>query len=66
MSSYYGYKPVSPGKSEDRRMQKENLRGIGTYCIIVRFADCPLCGSKSLRKNISGKLYCGQCKKVIA
>lgn len=29
------------------------------------FKACPVCGCKSLRKNISGKHYCGVCKRVI-
>jgi len=63
--SYYGY-ISGAGVRYDRLIQKDNLLCIGSYCLIVRFAECPLCGSLSLRKNISGKLYCGQCKKVIS
>jgi hypothetical protein len=66
MVSYYGYKLVSSGQLDDRRLQKANRLCVGSDCRTVEFADCPLCGSKSLRKNISGKLYCGQCKKVIS
>lgn len=29
------------------------------------FSVCPVCSSKSLRKNISGRFYCGNCKKFI-
>lgn len=31
----------------------------------VTFELCPVCGCDSLRKNISGKHYCGHCKRVI-